>query len=79
MKTLFLLVVLLACSGCFTRTVYVPAGKSVMLRKELKSIPVWAKDASGKMVPGTLTLREGWFVLPCEEPEAPVLTPAEIQ
>lgn len=60
-------------AGCFSKVVYVPAGKSVMLRQELKSVKVWAKDAKGNLVPGTLTLREGWFVLPCDVPEGPEL------
>jgi hypothetical protein len=73
MRLAFAILCALACSGCFTRTIYVPAGKSVMLRQELRSIKVWAKDAAGTMRPGTMTLREGWFVLPCDEPEGPEL------
>lgn len=73
-----LALLLLASSGCWTRSVYVPAGKSVMLRQEIKGVKIWAKDAKGNMVPGTFTLREGWFVLPCDEPEVPVLSAPEI-
>ena len=73
-----LILCLLFGSGCFTRTVYVPAGKSVMLRQEMRA-KIWAKDASGKMVPGTMTLREGWFVLPVDEAEVPTLSESEIK
>ena len=57
-----------ALCGCFTRTVYVPAGKAVRLRQDVRSVAIWAKDAEGKLAPGTIDLKEGWFVVPSEEP-----------
>ncbi len=63
MKYLLILSILFL-PGCFTRTVYVPAGKSVMLRKTVKNWPIWAKDAEGKKVPGKLNLMEGWMIVP---------------
>jgi hypothetical protein len=54
--------------GCstppFSRTIYVPSGKSVRLRETVKSAKVWVLDASGKPVPGVMDLPEGWFALP---------------
>jgi hypothetical protein len=73
-----LILMLLCGTGCFTRTVYVPAGKSVMLREELRGVKVWAKDSKGVMVPGEFTLREGWFVLPCDEPDMPVIMNVDV-
>jgi len=51
------------CSGCFSRTIYVPNGKAVRLRADVKA-KIWALDASGKPVPGEMTLKDGWWVLP---------------
>ena len=56
-------------SGCFTKTIYVPPGKSVMLRQDVKNVKIWAKDSEGKRVPGKITLKNGWFVVPQLEKE----------
>ena len=64
--------------GCFTRTVYVPAGEPVRLRETLHDVKVWVPDASGKPVPGTLDLKEGWYALdlnPDKVTSAPVVKP----
>jgi len=53
----------LCCSGCFTRTVYVPDGKAVRLRQEITA-KVWVLDKDLKPIPGKITLQEGWWVLP---------------
>lgn len=58
-----ILLILTVLPGCFTRTIYVPPGKPVMLRQDIKA-RIWAKDANGKSVPGTMTLKEGWHVVP---------------
>jgi len=67
-RRLFLLAIIAAailfvCAGCFTRTIYVPPGKSVRLRQDVTA-KVWVLDSSGKPVPGKMTLREGWHVVP---------------
>lgn len=54
---------LFCATGCFTRTIYVPAGKAVRLRSDVKA-KVWVLDAEGKSVPGEMTLPEGWYVVP---------------
>lgn len=54
----------LLLSGCFTRTIYVPPGKSVRLRETIRGAKIWALDAESKPVAGTIDLPEGWYVLP---------------
>jgi hypothetical protein len=49
-------------TGCFTRTIYVPAGKAVRLRQSVKA-KVWVLDANGKSVTGEMMLPEGWWAL----------------
>ena len=66
--TFFIGLMLLFCCSCFCRTIYVPSGKTVRLRQDLPGVKIWARDAEGKLVPGVLDLREGWFVGPREEP-----------
>lgn len=53
----------LPVSGCFTRTIYVPDGAPVRLRQDVRGVKIWAKDANGKWVPGTMTLQDGWYCL----------------
>jgi hypothetical protein len=60
--------ILLIGEGCFTRTVYVPSGKTVRLRQDIKEAKIWAKDSEGKLTPGVLDLKEGWFIGPNENP-----------
>jgi hypothetical protein len=43
------------------RTVYVPAGDAIMLRKTVKDVDIWAKPAEGDPVAGNMDLMEGWF------------------
>jgi len=59
-----LFAVMLLCSGCFTRTVYVPAGQPVRLRQDVRSVKVWVIDSSGKPVPSVKDLKEGGFYSP---------------
>ena len=58
------LIIMLFTSGCFTRTVYVPAGQPVRLRQSVRSVKIWALDEAGKPVKGVIDLPEGWFVGP---------------
>jgi hypothetical protein len=59
---------LFALCGCWTRTIYVPAGKTVRLRQDIPGVKIWAKDAEGKLTPGVLDLREGWYIGPRDDP-----------
>ncbi len=61
-----LLTILLAstiCSGCamFTRTVYVPDGKTVRLRQKVSNVKVWVKEVGGNTAEGRMDLQEGWY------------------
>lgn len=56
-------------TGCTTKTVYVPDGKAVQLRQQVRNVRVWVWDKDGKRVAGKMTLPEGWYVLPLEEEE----------
>ena len=58
-----------ALGGCATRTIYIPDGKAVQLRQQVKNVRVWVFDKEGKRVAGKMTLPEGWYVLPLEEEE----------
>jgi hypothetical protein len=67
---MWLAMALLCCTaGCFTRTIYVPDGAAVRLRKTIKNAPVWVKDAEGKAVPGKIDLHEGWYCVPMPREE----------
>ena len=72
----------LFCSGCGTKTVYVPDGAAVRLAQDIGQPPrwwpfskwpgdagveVWVKDDTGKMVKGKMILPEGWYCLPMED------------
>ena len=65
---IFIVTALLLClifvSGCFTRTVYVPAGQPVRLRQNVGPVKVWVKDEAGKPVPSEKVLEEGGFYSP---------------
>jgi hypothetical protein len=63
-KILLLALLLLLLSGCTPRTIYVPDGEPVRLRKTIRSAPVWVLDSSGKPTPGVMDLPEGWYALP---------------
>jgi len=63
-----LLVAALLVGGC-VRTVYVPSGEPVRLRATIPAAKVWVLDASGTPTPGTMDLKEGWYVLPDSTPE----------
>lgn len=58
-----------ALGGCATRTIYVPDGKAVQLRQQVRNVRVWVWDKDGKRVAGKMTLPEGWYALPLEEEE----------
>jgi hypothetical protein len=49
------------------RTVYVPHGDAVRLRQDVKNVKVWVKTKDGEIVPGKMTLHEGWYCLPLDE------------
>lgn len=69
-----LVLCLLAVPGCFSRTVYVPSGEPVRIRKTVRGVSVWVMGSDGKPVAGTMDIPEGWYALP-DEAEAP--PPAE--
>lgn len=50
--------------GCGTRTVLIPHGEPVRLRRTVKNVPIWAADKHGKEIEGTVDLPEGWYALP---------------
>ena len=56
-------------NGCATKTIYVPDGKAVQLRQQVKNVRVWVFDKDGKRVAGKMNLPEGWYALPLEEEE----------
>jgi hypothetical protein len=63
-KLLILLILVgVSSSGCavFTRTVYVPDGKAVRLRQDVKGVKVWVKEVGGNTAEGSMTLKEGWY------------------
>mgnify|MGYP001770165912 CR=1 FL=1 len=66
-----LFLVVISSSGCaiFTRTVYVPDGKAVRLRQDVKNVKVWVKEVGGNTAEGRMTLQEGWYCksMPQEE------------
>jgi len=57
----------LVVHGCGVRTIYVPDGTPVRLRETVRNAKVWVKDAEGKVVPGRMDLREGWYCLSMPE------------
>lgn len=62
-----LVMCLLSVPGCFSRTVYVPSGEPVRIRKTIRGASVWVMGADGKPVAGTMDIPEGWYALPDEE------------
>lgn len=56
-------VMALLVTSCAPRTIYVPRGEPVRLREDVPGAKVWIKDAAGKPVAGTVTLKEGWWCL----------------
>ena len=58
--------VLLAASGCGTRTVYVAPGEPVRLRETVRDVKVWVLDEHGEPVAGRMDLPEGWYCLPVQ-------------
>jgi hypothetical protein len=65
-KILTLCVMIVLFSGCafFTRTVYVPDGKAVRLRQDVKNVKIWVKEVNGNTAEGRMTLKEGWYCKP---------------
>jgi len=63
-KVLFVVIILILCGNCATRTVYVPHGQAVRLREEMEDVDIWVKDKDGNIVAGNMTIHEGWFCLP---------------
>ena len=62
-KKLFILALLITLSSCFTRTIYVPDRVPVRLREDVKDVKVWVVAEDGTIHEGTMTLREGWFII----------------
>ena len=61
-------IILIICiTGCWTRTIYVPAGEPVRLRETIRNVNVWVLDENGKPVAGRMDLPEGWYCLPIDE------------
>ena len=61
-------IILVICiTGCWARTIYVPAGEPVRLRETVRAAKVWVLDENGKPVAGTMDLPEGWYCLPIDE------------
>ncbi len=58
-----------ALGGCATRTIYIPDGKAVQLRQQVRNVRVWVFDKEGKRVAGKMSRPEGWYALPLEEEE----------
>lgn len=56
---------LAGCSTIWTRTVYVPDGKMVRLRQDVKNVKVWVKVSKDDIAQGRMDLHEGWF---CKAP-----------
>lgn len=67
---MFRWIVLFACAlslfslSCATKTILVPEGDPVQLRKEIRSAPVWVYDELGKRVETNMTIPAGWWCLP---------------
>lgn len=63
MRTLTALFLCLCLSGCavFTRTVYVPDGKTIRLRQDVRNVKVWVKEVGGNTAEGRMDLKEGWY------------------
>jgi len=60
-----LLCVTVFAGGCFTRTVYVPAGTPVRLRETIKNVKVWVPDENDRYTtPGKVDLSEGGYYVP---------------
>jgi hypothetical protein len=66
MRFLSLTCAFLMLAGCATNTIYVPDGKAVRLRQDVKA-KIWALDSNGTPVAGTMTLKDGWYVLPAPQ------------
>ncbi len=67
-KKLLALILILLFTGCaYYKTVYVPHGDAVRLRQDVKNVKVWIKTKDGDIVPGKMTLPNGWYCLPLEE------------
>jgi len=50
--------------GCVTRSLLVPTGEPVRIRRPIRRAPVWVADPSGAEVPGTVDIPAGWYCLP---------------
>jgi hypothetical protein len=37
------------------------------LRQDVKNVKVWVKTKDGEIIPGKMTLPNGWYCLPLEE------------
>ena len=63
-KTLIYILVGLLAGCALAKTVYVPHGKAVRIRKTVKNAKVWVKTKDGKTIAGKINISEGWYCLP---------------
>lgn len=70
-RLILAITIIWSISGCaiFTRTVYVPDGKAVRLRQDVKNVKIWVKEVGGNTAEGRMTLREGWYCKPMPQEE----------
>ena len=63
-SALLLVILTFGCSTPpFSTTVYVPSGTPVRLREDICAAKIWVM-VNGKAEPTTLTLKNGWYVVP---------------
>ena len=53
-----------SCAWLGTKTILVPEGHPVQIRKELRNAPVWVYDEKGVRRESNLTIPAGWWALP---------------
>jgi len=57
----------LILSGCLARTVYVPHGAPVRIRKTIPGAQVWVMEKDGTITAGRIDIPEGWYALPLNQ------------
>jgi hypothetical protein len=64
MRYVLIAIVLAVLTGCTPRTIYVPTGEPVRIRRTIEDAKVWVLDADGKIQAGAMDIPEGWYALP---------------
>jgi hypothetical protein len=64
MRYVLIAVVLASMVGCTLRTIYVPTGEPVRIRRTIDDAPVWVRDKDGTVQAGQIDIPEGWYALP---------------